>query len=233
VSTTPNPTNGTFGVQGGSGGAFYQRIDANASDPSSSGVNSNIVAAEYFIDTIGPNGTGGAMLPVSGKFDSPTEAIYALADLYGIHALPQGVHTIYVHAKDAAGNWGDASASSTTFLLDKTGPDITGASLAPNPNNAATTVNLTATATDPANNGSPANGPATNVVAAEYFIGSDPGQGHATAITVASPATSVGLAASINVASLPIGVYTVSVRAQDAAHNWGPVTKLTLTINQH
>ena len=52
-----------------------------------------------------------------------------------------GNHTIYVHGKDAAGNWG--TTSTTTLLIDKTAPTFTGISLAPNPTLGAATVTLT------------------------------------------------------------------------------------------
>ena len=73
VSATPNPTNGLFGVQIGSTGQLYERIDATITDPVAGGVSSTIVAAEYFIDTVGANGTGGGMLAADGVFNSSTE----------------------------------------------------------------------------------------------------------------------------------------------------------------
>ena len=123
VSTTPNPTNGTFGVQVSSGGGFYQRIDATIADPTAGGVNSNIVAAEYFIDTVGANGTGGAMFAVSGTYNGPNVPVYGAAELYAIAALAPGNHTIFVHGKDAAGNWGPTA--STILVIDKTAPVAT------------------------------------------------------------------------------------------------------------
>ncbi len=220
VTATPNPTNGTFGVQGGTGGAFYERIDATVSDAAFGGVSSNIVAAEYFIDTIGANGSGHAMFATDGLFSGTTENVYQLADLYGIAALSEGNHTIYVHGLDAAGNWG--AMGTYTLVVDKTGPAISGASLSPNPNAGAATVNLSFTATDAL----------STVTAAEWWLGADPGKGLGTAISVATPAASVSFVVPINVANFPMGAYTVSFRAYDAAHNWGPTTTLTLNINQ-
>jgi hypothetical protein len=229
-STTPNPTNGTFGVQGGTGGGFYQRIDAAVSDPTAGGINSNIVAAEYSIDTPGTPGAGQAMLATDGVYNGTTESVYQLLDLPGIIALTQGQHTIYVRGKDAAGNWG---ANGTILLnIDKTAPAITALGISPNPNNGANTVTLSFTATDPANNGTPANAPASNIVAAEWFMGTDPGVGLATPIAIATPAASVNVNLPINTTSFLLGSYTFGVRAQDAAHNWSATQTVTLTINQ-
>ena len=126
-------------MQIGSGGAFYVRIDATVTDPSPA-PNSNIVAAEYFFDTVGANGTGGAMISTDGSYNSPTEAAYGAVDLINIAALSAGTHTIYVHGKDAAGNWGPTTT--TIALIDKTAPTFSGISLAPNPTNGAATVDL-------------------------------------------------------------------------------------------
>jgi hypothetical protein len=71
-------------------------------DDSASG-NSNIAAAEYFIDTVGADGSGTAMTTSDGAFDSATEAVTAAVDVSG---WTIGSYTLYVHGKDAAGNWG-------------------------------------------------------------------------------------------------------------------------------
>jgi hypothetical protein len=64
---------------------------------------SPIQQAEYFIDKVGPNGTGIRMAAVDGKFDSATERVNALIDM---QHLSTGVHIIYVHGQDIYGNWG-------------------------------------------------------------------------------------------------------------------------------
>ena len=65
---------------------------------------------------MGANGTGFVFAAVDGVFNSPSEAGYADIPLATILQLSNGNHTIYVHAKDAAGNWG---ATSSTILLDR------------------------------------------------------------------------------------------------------------------
>ncbi|MEK7244287.1 MAG: hypothetical protein AAB112_09040, partial [Thermodesulfobacteriota bacterium] len=68
---------------------------------------SNIAAAEYFIDTVGANGTGTLMSAVDGAFNSPLENVTASVDM---SAQPPGDHTLYVHGRDAAANWGAAGS---------------------------------------------------------------------------------------------------------------------------
>jgi hypothetical protein len=61
------------------------------------------------------------------------------------------------------------------------------------------------------------------VVAAEYFIGTDPGVGAATPIPLATSDSIVGVTeeASINVSGLNAGTYTVGVRFKDNTGQWG------------
>jgi hypothetical protein len=66
---------------------------------------SDVVAAEYFVDTIGADGTGTAMLPMGFRFDSPYEGARATVSLIGWMAGES--HTYYVHFQDAMGHWGD------------------------------------------------------------------------------------------------------------------------------
>ncbi len=223
VVTTPNPTNGTFGVQG-STGSYEQLLTATLTDATST-----VAAAEYFLDAPCVTGTGALMLPADGVFNSAVEAVTQLVNpLPAIATLSQGQHTLSVHGQDAAGNWG--ACGTVALIIDKTGPDVTGGAVSPNPAAGVATVTLTATATDPANTGTPLSGPASNVIAAEWFIGTDPGQGQASAITITTPAPSVTLSATIDVSTLRGGTYIVSVRAQDAAHNWGPLTNVSFAI---
>ena len=109
VSAAPNPNNGS---QGFSTSVPAVRVFANFSDVASGG--SNIAAAEGFLDTIGTTGTGFVFVATDGTFNSPTESGYGDIPLAVIGALSNGNHTIYVHAKDAAGNWG---TTSTTILV--------------------------------------------------------------------------------------------------------------------
>lgn len=225
VSTTPNPTagTGTSGIQCGTFTAYYQRIDATSSDPISGGVNSNIVGAEYFFDTVGPNGTGGVMLSSTGQFNSPNLQALVCVELYNIQSLVEGSHTIYVHAKDAAGNWGPTGT--TTLVIDRTGPTVSGLTVTPVVNTSTAAIN--ATATDPV-----VAGVNTNIAAAEYFIDTATTNGAGVAMTVSPPnATTASLNATIPAATmtaLPAGNHSVLVHARDQAGNWSALVSAPL-----
>ncbi|MBK6765263.1 MAG: hypothetical protein IPG71_02800 [bacterium] len=66
---------------------------------------------------------------------------------------------------------------------------------------------------------------------AEYYIGTDPGQGLATAITVPTPSAAVPLAWTIPTGSLTPNLYRVFVRVRTNAGLWGPVTNSYLIIS--
>jgi subtilisin family serine protease len=70
---------------------------------------SNVVAAEWFEGADPGVGLGSAMSAVDGVFDSPSEQVSASL------SLASGQHTLWVRARDAAGNWG--AAVSVTFTV--------------------------------------------------------------------------------------------------------------------
>lgn len=66
--------------------------------------NSDIQSAEYYIDVDPGFGSGVAMQPSDGLFDSPQEGVITSIDtssLVGVNA-----YTIFVRGQDSAGNWG-------------------------------------------------------------------------------------------------------------------------------
>ena len=63
-------------------------------------------------------------------------------------------------------------------------------------------------------------------VAAEVFVGADPGAGAGTPLTV------VAGVASGDVTAPSAGEYTVGVRAREAAGNWSEATTTTLTVTE-
>lgn len=77
-----------------------------------------VVAAEYFVDTVGANGTGISMKNVGFRFDSPYEGAYATI-LCG-NWTPNMHHTYHIHFLDAMGEWGDWGSVSVM----KEGPDF-------------------------------------------------------------------------------------------------------------
>jgi hypothetical protein len=80
--------------------------NSNGAEPSQ-----NITAAEYYIDTppwvTSPTPVAFVMSAVDGTFDSTSEAADGVIDTTG---LSEGRHTVFVHGRDAAGNWGAFSA---------------------------------------------------------------------------------------------------------------------------
>jgi Multicopper oxidase len=206
VAANPSANNGSYGQSSSNASV---RVSATFDDSASG--NSAIAAGEGFIDTVGADGAGFPFAATDGVFNAPSETGYADIPLTTINLLGTGNHTIYVHGKDAAGNWG--ATSSITYLIDKTAPTFTGISLAPDPTLGATTVTLTVNgATDPL-----VGGLASGVAGGEYWIGTTvPAPGGGTRFS--------GLTASIPVGSLAPGTYTMGARIRDAAGNWSTTT---------
>jgi Multicopper oxidase len=138
VSAAPNPSNGLVGVNTATPAV---RISASANDATSA-----LSAAEGFIDTVGANGSGFVFVPTDGTWNSSSETVISDIPLATIRSLSNGGHTIYVHAKDAAGNWG--STSSVVLTVDKTVPTATIALAGSTPTNAAN-VAFTVTFSEP------------------------------------------------------------------------------------
>ena len=83
--------------------------------------NSNIAAAEMFVGaTPGADGTGLAMTAQDGAFNAPQEGV-----LYSVAApWPAGGTCFWVHARDAADNWGPHEQRCTT-VVSSAGADPT------------------------------------------------------------------------------------------------------------
>ncbi|MGI5238974.1 multicopper oxidase domain-containing protein [Dactylosporangium sp. CA-139066] len=210
----PASTNGTVGSPSDPGDL---RVNAAFTDPVSAGVASPIAGAEGFIDTAGTNGSGFVFFALDGAFSTPTENTYGLVPLSELTGLSDGQHTILVHARDAAGNWGPLTA--VTFTVDRAGPTITAAAPSANP---VTTQSFTLNAT--------ASDAFSQIVAGEWFEGADPGAGNAAAMTVTGTgATTAALAATVT--GLANGAHTLRVRAKDAAGNWGSAVTVAVTVN--
>ncbi len=213
VSIAPNPNNGTKPIN-----ASTQAVRTRVQLEDLGGA--TLSRAEAFIDTVGANGAGIVVAADDGLFNSALETGYMDIPLTTVIQLSNGDHTIYVHAKDSAGNWGDMAT--TTLTIDKSPPSISGVTATPNPTGTATNVALAATA----------QADFTNVVAAEWFVGADPGVGNGQAMAV-SGSGPWSLSASIDVASWNPGSYSLKVRARDAAGNWSSVGTAALTVSPH
>ena len=226
TAVSPNPTNGKIG---------------DAVDPTSIKVSgsfgdglTSVVAAEGFLQpataagapdatrTCGSGtfpctpGTGFVFVATDGAFNATTESAYGTFPLSQLVGYKDGTFTVWVHGKDAAGNWGPLTA--TTFVVDKSAPTVA-ATLAQNQATQASAgpVTLTVNVTDVGNPPSP-------ITAAESFEGADPGVGLATKLTLTTGAFSgaVPLASGRS--------HTLSVRALDAAGNWSAVGAGTTSL---
>jgi hypothetical protein len=120
VSAAPNPTNGVLPFNAST--PAVRVTAATISDPIAGSVRSNIAAAEAFIDTAGAAGSGIPLAAADGVFNSPSEPGYTDIPLATVLQMTNGNHTIYVHARDAAGNWG--ATGSTVLTVDKIAPTV-------------------------------------------------------------------------------------------------------------
>ena len=209
VTANPNPNNGSLPY---SLSQPSVRVNAAFNDGLNAGVQSNISAAEGFIDTVGADGTGFPLTPSDGLYNASTENGYVFVPLTTIATLSEGNHTIYIHAKDASGNWG--ATSTAVLVIDKTTPTLSGISVSPDPTEGATTVTLAATTSEPA-------------AQAEWFTGADPGVGNGTPMSVAG----TDVTAVIDVSAWADGSYTLNLRARDAAGNWSAVSSAAFTVS--
>jgi hypothetical protein len=215
VTVAPTPNNGTLPINVGT---LAVRVTATLTDPLAGSVQSSIAAAEAFIDTVGANGAGAPMAAVDGSFNGTLETGTVDIPLATIAQLSTGNHSIYVHARDAAGNWG--ATATGTLLVDKVAPTVSGVAATPNPTLGATSVTLSATASDAL----------SAVTRAEWFTGTDPGAGNATAMTVSGGGPWILSSSAIDVTNWSEGTYTLNVRARDAAGNWSAPVSTTLAV---
>lgn len=191
-------------------------VNATLSDVGLGG--SNIAAVELFVDTTGANGTGTAL---SGTLGTPAASVTATLGA----AFLSGSHTVYVHGRDSAGNWGPFQAKLISF--DTAGPITSSLALSPSLTNGSVSVALTGTANDTATGGS-------NIGAAEYSIDG----ATAVAMTVSTANTKVSsVTATIPAAvvnALADGTHSISVRSQDtaASPNWGNAATVSLVVNR-
>ncbi|MCB0117167.1 MAG: hypothetical protein KDD84_23870, partial [Caldilineaceae bacterium] len=208
VTVNPALTNGAQGVNSSTPAV---RLAATFADNMS-----NLERAEGFIDNIGADGTGFLFVANDGRFDSLGESGYADIPLTTISQLSDGVHTLFVHARDAVGNWGDTG--SVTFTVDRTAPIVAGITINPNPTNGALVAAVTASVL----------GNGNDIAQAEWFIGADPGVGNGTPMNVNAGT----LTADVPVDGLASDVYPLWVRARDAAGNWSNAAATTLEVTQ-
>lgn len=96
VLASPNPTN----ASNSNNTSFL--LTASATDLGFGG--NNVARAEWYEGTDPGVGNGVAMSAADGSFNSPTEGLTASID-FAARSWAAGNHTVYVRARDAAGNW--------------------------------------------------------------------------------------------------------------------------------
>lgn len=116
-----------------------------------------------------------------------------------------GTTTISYYAVDNAGN--QEQPRQAVVRIDTVAPTLSGVAMSLNPMSVSDTTTLTATAADNL----------SGVAGGEYYIGTDPGVGAGTAMSLDGSTLSASIAGS----SVAPGVYTVCVRDEDLAGNWG------------
>ncbi len=228
-----NPANGAADVA----------IHATGDDTVSGG--SNISAAEYFfgpdVDPSPVNGCGSR--PRIG-YPLTVNKIAVIASLDGtsprqpLTALPEGKQIVSIRSQDAAGTWG--APAMITLVVDKTGPDATGMTVAPNPNNGTIPFSASIPAvrveglfTDPLSGGVN-----STLRKAEGFIdtvGSN-NQGIKFGATdgVFDSTSELGYTdiPLATIQQLSNGTHTIYVHAQDKARNWGQMAEIELMIDK-
>ena len=224
----PNPSNGVVGSKSYPG---YLVVSAELQDrDAGNGLQSTVLSGEAFIDptsTTPAFGKGLSLIAVDGAFDSPTEQVYGLIPLTQVKAMTAGEHKVYVHGKDAAGNWGSLTASNALvrLFIDKTAPVLGTMTGSPNPTNGAATLTLTAGVTET---------PLAAYVGprfqgAEFWTGAtDPGAGKATRVQVTD--TGTGVTAAIPLTGIQNGTVQFNLRVQDAAGNWSNAASVSVKV---
>lgn len=214
----PNPNNGTQSVNSSANGV---RLEINTTDAS------RIARAEGFLGTVGTDGTGFPLIARDGLYDETSEAAYTNIPLSTVRQMADGPNVIYFHAQDAAGNWGPIS--SMTLHIDQTGPAVANVAANVTNTNGRVGITVTADATDPANG----TDPGSAILTAEYFVNNDPGAGFGTPMDPVDgifDSATEALTVNIPVGRWPDGTYTIYVRAQDAALNWGDAGSVTVQV---
>ncbi len=223
VTVTPASLDLTAGIP-----VTSVRIEASFIDPAiSGGTGSTINRAELFLNAPGADGSGQQLIPVDGLLDSASESLYFNIPVANFSLLSSGTHEIYVHARDAAGNWGDMAIGTINIVknTDNVGPSVTSLVASPNPTAGAATVTLTAEARDVDN--------ISAIVAAEWYIDPTTPVGSGFAMSPADGLfndTRESLTAAIDVSAWPDAVNEIKVRAMDSAGNWGLPATMALSV---
>ena len=233
--TGPQTTNGSL-TSTPANGSTPVDISATGDDSDAGGT---ITAAEYFLDTVGANGTGIQLaLNRSASVVSEDATIPATT----VKALGEGPHHVLVHSKDSLGLWGPTL--DITLTVDLTGPNVDAASVGPNPSNGVLSdksnpgyLVVSAQITD-----KDAGGLAQSVlVDGEAFLDpkiATPAEGTGLQLVAvdgkldSTTEAMYGLIPISQIKSLSNGTHHVYVRGEDAAGNWGTLFPIDLIVDK-
>lgn len=128
-------------------------------------------------------------------------------------ASQEGTH-VYTSAPscDPAGN---CATGSLALSIDKTDPTVGIPALSPNPKAIGETADVSAAVADNL----------SGVVAGEYYLDSDPGEGNGSTMSLSGGSLSATIGTN-----LATGVYRLCVRARDAADNWSDASCAFLVV---
>ncbi len=220
-------TDDTFGPATTGVAVTGPNLSATVSDSSPNG-GSDVDAAEYFVDTVGADGSG---RPVDAFTAAVT--VQVAADLTaGPNPITAGPHTIYVHGKDSKGNWGPVSSAFFT-PPDTFGPLTKSLTVTPNPTNGGRAIAINATGDETTTGGSTVTHGRVSIDGSAYtdvYLSNTP----LPLTTTPDPVAAVDTVIPANVVSglnLAEGTHTVSVESRDALGNWGPPATATLYVD--
>jgi len=141
--------------------------------------------------------------------------------------LSAGKHTVFVRARDAAGNWGVVGG--VVFNLPKTGPQTTSGSATPTPANGTQDVAISATGDDSNAGGT--------IDRAEYFVDTAPALGSGgSGVAMALNRSAAVVSEDVNIPAASVlglgeGLHHVFVHSHDSLGLWGPPLDIPLSVD--
>ena len=193
--------------------------------------NGTIAAAEYTVSPTFPaiaNGSGIEMTAADGALDSPRESVSAAMEVTG---WSHGVHTIWAHGRDSAGNWCPWISVHLT-ITDDLGPAITiGPSIGPSVISSETGfIWLNFTADDKGFGNSAVTGCALSVSDSQGVLAPQQFQYVATAADGVFDEANETVTVRIDKTLWHLGRYSMVLRGKDASDNLGVPSYLNVTV---
>jgi streptogramin lyase len=145
-----------------------------------------------------------------------TKVATVATNTYTDTGAPEGTDSYHVTAVSST-NDESTPSNTVSVIVDRTAPSAGTPTWSANPMQVGTSTTLTVPVSDAV----------SGVSGGEYYLGTDPGVGNATAMAYDSTAGT--LTASVG-ATLSPGVYSVGYRAEDAAGNWSSAATTMLVV---